>query len=141
MDEEITIINEKTRNEKIKSFFIEKKRLLVAIITIILFVILSFYSYQIYKDRSKEELSDKYNTAIIDYNNGDKTRIISSMTEVIENKDSTYSLLALYFLIDNNLIKNEDEANRLFDILINKTSLESEIKNLIISVKMNYWTF
>ena len=121
MDEEITIINEKTRNEKIKSFFIEKKRLLVAIITIILFVILSFYSYQIYKDRSKEELSDKYNTAIIDYNNGDKTRIISSMTEVIENKDSTYSLLALYFLIDNNLIKNEDEANRLFDILINKT--------------------
>ena len=138
MDEEITIINEKTRNEKIKSFFIEKKRLLVAIITIILFVILSFYSYQIYKDRSKEELSDKYNTAIIDYNNGDKTRIISSMTEVIENKDSTYSLLALYFLIDNNLIKNEYEANRLFDILINKTSLESEIKNLIIYKKALY---
>ena len=42
MDEEITIINEKTRNEKIKSFFIEKKRLLVAIITIILFVICLF---------------------------------------------------------------------------------------------------
>ena len=135
MDEEITIINEKTRNEKIKSFFIEKKRLLVAIITIILFVILSFYSYQIYKDRSKEELSDKYNTAIIDYNNGDKTRIISSMTEVIENKDSTYSLLALYFLIDNNLIDNRNDLNILFDELIDKTNLEKEIKNLIIYKK------
>ena len=138
MDEEITIINEKTRNEKIKNFFIENKKLLISFITVLVLLILSIYSYQIFKDRFKEKLSDKYNTAIIEYNNGDKIKVISSMTEVIEDKDSTYSPLALYFLIDNNLIKNQDEVNRLFDILINKTSLEAEIKNLTIYKKALY---
>ena len=138
MDEEITIINEKTRNEKIKNFFNEIKLLLISIITVLVLLILSIYSYQIFKDRFKEKLSDKYNTAIIEYNNGDKIKVISSMTEVIEDKDSTYSPLALYFLIDNNLIKNQDEVNRLFDILINKTSLEAEIKNLTIYKKALY---
>ena len=138
MDEEITIINEKTRNEKIKNFFIENKKLLISIVTVLVLLILSLYSYQIFKNRFKEKLSDKYNTAIIEYNNGDKIKVISSMTEVIEDKDSTYSLLALYFLIDNNLIKNQDEVNRLFDILINKTSLEAEIKNLTIYKKALY---
>tara|TARA_E500000178_G_C16745265_1_gene627873 strand:- start:87 stop:731 length:645 start_codon:yes stop_codon:yes gene_type:complete len=138
MDEEITIINEKTRNEKIKNFFTENKKLLISIITVLVLLILSIYSYQIFKDRFKEKLSDKYNTAIIEYNNGDKIKVISSMTEVIEDKDSTYSPLALYFLIDNNLIKNQDEVNRLFDILINKTSLEAEIKNLTIYKKALY---
>jgi hypothetical protein len=96
---------------------------------------LSFYSYQIYNDKKKEKLSDKYNSAIIDYSNGDKTKITLSMKEVIGENDSTYSPLALYFLIDNDLIKNKSEINELFDILINKTPLENEIKNLIIYKK------
>ena len=41
---------------------------------------------------------------------------------------------ALYFIIDNNL-KETQEVNNLFDILINKTSLEDEIKNLVIYKK------
>ena len=57
------------------------------------------------------------------------------MKEIIEEEDSTYSPLALYFLIDNNLIKNQKEINDLFDILINKTLLDKEIKNLIIYKK------
>ena len=79
MDEEITIINEKTRNEKIKSFFVENKRSLISTITVLVFIIISLYSYQIFKDRLKEKLSDKYNAAIIEYNNGDKSKIIYSM--------------------------------------------------------------
>ena len=135
MDEEIIIINEKTRNEKIRSFFIENKKLLISAITALILIILAFYSYQIYKDRQKVLLSDKYNSAIIDYKNGEKTKIIKSMKEVIEEKDNTYSPLALYFLIDNNLIENQNEVNQLFNILIDKTSLEPEIKNLIIYKK------
>ena len=46
-------------------------------------------------------------------------------------KDKTYSLLALYFLIDNNLIDNKNKVNDLFDILIDETNLELEIKNLL----------
>ena len=138
MDEEITIINEKTRNEKIKSFFIENKKKLISTIVAFILIILGFYSYQIYQDRQSKQLSEKYNEAIIEYKDGEKTKVIESMVNVIEDKDSTYSPLALYFLIDNNLIKNQDEVNRLFDILINKTSLEAEIKNLTIYKKALY---
>ena len=60
------------------------------------------------------------------------------MKEIIKNKDSSYSPLALYFLIDNNLIENKEEVNNLFDVLIKKTSLENEIKNLIIYKKGLY---
>ena len=57
------------------------------------------------------------------------------MREIVEDQDTTYSPLALYFLIDNNLIDNKSEVNDLFDILINNTSLEKEIENLIIYKK------
>ena len=40
--------------------------------------------------------------------------------EIINDKDKTYSPLALYFLIDNNLISSVNEANEYFDIIINK---------------------
>tara|TARA_Y100000741_G_C18142291_1_gene513626 strand:+ start:81 stop:725 length:645 start_codon:yes stop_codon:yes gene_type:complete len=135
MDEEITIIDSKTRNEKIKNFLIENKKIFIFSTSLIILIIISFYSYQIYKDGQREMLSNKYNNAVIEYKNGDEQRTVSQMTEVINDKDSTYSPLALYFLIDNNLIESNDEINNLFDILINKTSLEDEIKNLIIYKK------
>ena len=135
MDEDISIIDTKTRNEKIKSFFIENKKLLISVSLFLILIILSFYSYQIYKDKQKSLLSNEYNNAIIEYKKGDKSKSISSMVKIVEDKDTTYSPLALYFIIDNNLIDNNDEINNLFDILINKTSLETEIKNLIIYKK------
>ena len=138
MDEEITIIDTKTRNEKIKNFFIENKKILVSISGFLLLIILSAYSYQIYKDGQRESLANKYNSAIIAYEKGDKSKIILSMKEIIEDKDSTYSPLGLYFLIDNNLVENKDQTNSFFDILINEVNLEEEIKNLIIYKKALY---
>ena len=102
MDEEIAIINEKTRNEKIKSFFTENKKKLISTIVAFILIILGFYSYQIYQDRQSKRLSEKYNEAIIEHKDGEKTKVIESMVNVIEDKDSTYSPLALYFLIDQN---------------------------------------
>lgn len=138
MDEEISIIDEKTRNEKIKNFFIKNKKLLISLIAFSIFVVLIFYTYQIKKDGYREEISNKYNSAVIDYESNNKTQTIKNMIEVVEDKDSTYSALALYFLIDNNLIEDKNEINRLFDILIRNTSMKTEIKNLIIYKKGLY---
>jgi hypothetical protein len=135
MDEEISIIDSNTRNQKIKDFFINNKKILATITIFLIFSILSFYIYQIYKDQHKENISNRYNSAIIEHKNGDDSKIISEMKEIIENKNSTYSPLALYYLIDENLIKDKNEINYLFDVLINKTSLDYEIKNLIIYKK------
>ena len=135
MDEEISIIDRNTRNQKIKDFFINNKKILATITIFLIFSILSFYIYQIYKDQHKENISNRYNSAIIEHKNGDDSKIISEMKEIIEDKNSTYSPLALYYLIDENLIKDKNEINYLFDVLINKTSLDNEIKNLIIYKK------
>ena len=135
MDEEISIIDSNTRNQKIKDFFINNKKILATITIFLIFSILSFYIYQIYKDQHKENISNRYNSAIIEHKNGDDSKIISEMIEIIEDKNSTYSPLALYYLIDENLIKDKNEINYLFDVLINKTSLDYEIKNLIIYKK------
>ena len=135
MDEEISIIDSNTRNQKIKDFFINNKKILATITIFLIFSILSFYIYQIYKDQHKEKISNRYNSAIIEHKNGDDSKIISEMKEIIEDKNSTYSPLALYYLIDENLIKDKNEINYLFDVLINKTSLDYEIKNLIIYKK------
>ena len=135
MDEDIAIIDTKTRNEKIKNFFVEKKKIIISAITLIVVVVLSFYSYQIYKNGRIEQLSDKFNDAVIEHKNGNRLKVISTMKQVVEDKDRTYSPLALYFLIDNNLLENKSEINGLFDILIKDTNLEKEIKNLVIYKK------
>ena len=135
MDEEISIINEKTRNEKIKNFFVKNKKLLLLTISSLVIIVLGFYSFQAFKENQREQLSDTYNSAVIKFNEGDRNNALLIMKKVIENRDATYSPLALYFLIDNNLLENQNETNDLFDVLIDKTSLEKEIKNLIIYKK------
>ena len=60
------------------------------------------------------------------------------MVEIVYAKDKTYSPLALYFLLDNNIISSKDKINNLFDILINDSPLEKEIINLIIYKKAIY---
>jgi hypothetical protein len=138
MDEEFKLIDTQTRAEKVKTFLLDNKKALLSISLGLILIALSFYYYQTYKTKQKELASNKYNTAVINYKNGDKTKIVLSLQEVIKNKDSTYSPLALYFLIDNNLIDNRQEINDLFDIIINEISLEEEIKNLIIYKKALY---
>ena len=135
MDEDTSIINSKTRNEKIKNFLIDNKRTLISAITILIAIIISFYSYQIYLDKKRVQISNKYNSAVIDHQDTNKSITASKLKDIINNKDSTYSPLALYFIIDNNLIDNKNEINSLFDILIDQTPVEIEIKNLIIYKK------
>tara|TARA_A100001011_G_scaffold386764_1_gene463247 strand:+ start:777 stop:1421 length:645 start_codon:yes stop_codon:yes gene_type:complete len=135
MDEDTSIINSKTRNEKIKNFLIDNKITLISSITILLVIVISFYSYQIYLDKKRVQISNKYNSAVIDYQDTNKLMTTSKLKDIINDKDSTYSPLALYFIIDNNLIDNKNEINSLFDILIDQTPVETEIKNLIIYKK------
>ena len=138
MDEEISIIDSKTRNEKIKNFLLKNKILIICIVAGIVLSFLAFYTLQIYTDGQKEKISNRYNSIIINYKNKGDSNTSLLMKEIVEERDSTYSPLALYFLIDNNLIKDRQEINGLFDILVNKVDLDQEIKNLIIYKKALY---
>ena len=135
MDEEISIINSETRNEKIKNFFIKSKNKIIIILSIIILIIFSYFIYKDIKNKNRIKLADKYNYTTINFISGDKTKVKKELIEIINQKDKTYSPLALYFLIDNEIIIEKNLINEMFDAVISNDKLEKEIKNLIIYKK------
>ena len=135
MDEEITIINSNTRNEKIKNFFINHMKSIIVGFSIILIIIIGYLSIKEMKERNKIKLANQFNIITINFKKEDKQTTIDQLKNLISENDATYSPLALYFLIDNNLTNDNNEINGLFDEIINKTKLDEEIKNLIIYKK------
>jgi|TARA_B100002052_G_scaffold294029_1_gene318140 Uncharacterized protein conserved in bacteria len=135
MDEEISIINSKTKEEKIKNFFVNNKNKIISIIVILVLLLFGFFFYKEYKEDYRESLANKFNIAKSQYSSGDKSKVIQSMEELIDSKDSTYSPLALYFLIDNKIVISKNKINEHFDQVLNEVKLDKEIKNLIIYKK------
>ena len=135
MEEDISIINSNTRNEKVRNFFVNNKNKIISTVVVLIVILIGAYSYDSYKTNKKKEVSNKFNSTILTYSKNTKDRTIQKLVEIINEQDPTYSSLSLYFIIDNELISNQSEINGYFDILIEKTSLDKEIKNLIIYKK------
>jgi len=135
MDEDISIINSNTRNEKIKNFYQKNKNLLISLSIVLIVILIIGYGYDRYKTNQKNEISNQFNTTTLEYSENTKDDTVNSLLEIINKKDPTYSPLSLYFIIDNRLISDRDKINSLFDILIKKTSLDLEMKNLVILKK------
>ena len=138
MDEDINVINNSTRNEKIKEFLIFNKKKIIFFLVSFLIILIVFFGFNEYKNKKKKDISNFYNSTIIEYSKGNTKQTVQDLIEIVKKKDSTYSPLSLYFIIDNNLISDKNEINYLFDIIINKTSLDPEIKNLVIYKKSLY---
>ncbi len=139
MDEEITIINKNPRGEKIKNFLIKNKSFLFLSIAAFIIIIISVYSYEKYSENKKKKISENFNLITIEYSEKSKEKTAKKLIEIINMKDATYSPLSLYFIIDNNLLSDKNKIFSLFDIVINETSLDNEIKNLVIYKKALYY--
>ena len=135
MDEDLSIINANTRNEKIKNFFVNNKKLLISSVIILVLIVIGVYSYDKYTTDKKRQISDNFNAITIDHSESSKDITLNKLLEIINQKDPTYSPLSLYFIIDNNLLSAQSEVNKLFDVIIDETSLDKEIKNLVIYKK------
>ena len=138
MEEDVAAINASTRNERIKNFFVTNKKKIISLLVAIILLALFYFAFDVINKKNKVKLSDKYNSLLTNYISGNKTNIEKEMVKIIETKDKTYSPLALYFLLDNDLIDSKDKINNFFDILINDTNLDNEITNLIIYKKALY---
>jgi len=135
MDEDISIINTNTRQEKVKNFVVNNKNKIISTIVILVIILVGAYSFDSYKTNKKKENSNKFNSTTLSHSDNTKKLTIQNLVEIINEQDPTYSPLSLYFIIDNKLISNQSEINSYFDILIEKTSLDEEIKNLVIYKK------
>ena len=138
MDEDTIIINSNTRNEKIKNFLINNKKLLILFLTLIVVFLISYFVITNYKEQKKLEISDQYNSLVTEYTENNKEKTKNALIELINAHDKTYSPLSLYFIIDNQLITDISKINSLFDTIIREASLSNEIKNLIIYKKALY---
>jgi len=135
MEEDISIINSNTRQEKVRSFFVNNKNKIISIIVILVIVLVGAYSFDSYKTNKKKKISNKFNSTTLTHSENTKETTVKNLVEIINEQDPTYSPLSLYYIIDNKLISNQSEINSYFDILIEKTSLDKEIKNLVIYKK------
>ena len=135
MSDENNIINNNQNNINLKSFFLKNTKFLIICFFILLIILFSYFFYIENKKKAKVKISEQYNFAITEFDSNNQNQSIKLMKSLVVIKDSTYSPLALYFLLDNNLLSNRAEINEYFDILINETNLDKEIKNLIIYKK------
>tara|TARA_B100001057_G_C22752954_1_gene912532 strand:- start:748 stop:1392 length:645 start_codon:yes stop_codon:yes gene_type:complete len=138
MDEETSIIDNNTRNEKIRNFFVTNKKSLSTILVTIISILIGYFAYSEYKENQIVKISDQYNSILSDYSDDNKEKTQNLLVELIYKNDPTYSPLSLNFIIDNKLISDRTKINDLFDNIINETSLDKEIKNLIIYKKALY---
>ena len=138
MDEDISIINTNTRNEKIKNFFIQNKKKIIAGLVVITILLISYFAFGEYQDSKKIKISNSFNSITLNYSESNKEKTAKDLIQLVNEKNSTYSPLSLYFIIDNELIKEKKTINELFDIIIDETSLDKEIKNLNIYKKALY---
>ena len=137
MSEDIEIINQNTRVEKIKNFFSNNYKNIIGALALILLVLFSYFGYQEYKKRKKLEIAEIYNQITLKQVTIENTNDIQQLVKIIEEKDPIYSALSLYFIIENDLVNDQREINNFFDLVI-KSQKEKEIQNLIIFKKAMY---
>jgi hypothetical protein len=135
MDEEISIINSNTRNERVRNFFVKNKSKIIVILLAIIIVLIAAYSFDKYKTNQKIEISNKFNSTTLMHSDKNKESTIKNLVEIINKKDPTYSPLSLYFILDKKLISDRIKINEYFDLLIENTPLDKEINNLVIYKK------
>ena len=133
--EDLSTLKTSNRQEKIKNFFGNHKNKIISGIIILIIIVIGVYSYDKYLVNKKKEISDNFNSITIKFKEDNKESTANQLIEIINKKDPTYSPLSLYFIIDNNLVTDQNIINSLFDTLIENTSLDKEIKNLVIYKK------
>jgi len=135
MDEDIAIINKSSREEKIKDFYFRYKGIIFIIVIVIITFLFSIFFYNDYKDKQNKKLANKYLSIQINYSEDKKEYYSNELINIVNENNKTYSILALSFLIDNNILQSNKVINNLFDQLINEAKPDKDTKNLLIYKK------
>ena len=137
MSEDIEIINQNTRIEKIKNFFTNNYKKFIGSLVSILLLLFSYFGYQEHEKKTKLEIAETYNQITLNDISAKNTNEIEQLVKIIKKKDPIYSALSLYFIIENDLMNDQKKINNFFDLVINSQK-EKEIKSLIIYKKAMY---
>tara|TARA_E500000178_G_C16876017_1_gene686666 strand:+ start:333 stop:974 length:642 start_codon:yes stop_codon:yes gene_type:complete len=137
MSENLKIIEQSSKIEKIRKFFLNNLKKIMVLLVLILLFLFSYFGYQEYKKRIKLEIAETYNQITLKEITAANTNDIQKLIKIIKERDPIYSVLSLNFIIENDLVSNQVEINNFFDLVI-RSQEEKEIKNLIIYKKAMY---
>ena len=101
MEEDISIINSNTRNEKVRNFFINNKNKIISTIVVLIIVLVGAYSFDSYKTNKKKEISNKFNSTTLAYSENIKDLIIKNY-----NKDTEWSDLDKFINLEKLQLNN-----------------------------------
>ena len=135
MDEDLAIVAENTRKERVKKFLIKQRKKIFLGLGLILIVIFSIFFYLDNIKKERINIANKFIQASLNYDEKKEDFYLKEFNEIIDTHDSTYSILALFFVVDNKISESNEKINSLFDKVINEVKLEEEIKNLVIYKK------
>lgn len=137
MSENLKIIEQSSKIEKIRKFFLNNLKKIMVLLVLILLFLFSYFGYQEYKKRIKLGIAETYNQITLKEITAANTNDIQKLIKIIKERDPIYSVLSLNFIIENDLVSNQVEINNFFDLVI-RSQEEKEIKNLIIYKKAMY---
>ena len=135
MDEELVNINNDLNKEKFFIFYKKNKKKIVIffLICFIIFFSFVFYKYSLNTKRSK--LAENYIRATLQVKSDQKEQAIINLKEIINSNEPTYSSLALFFLIEENLVTDNEEILKFYNHLISNNKFDTEMKNILIYKK------
>ena len=82
-------------------------------------------------DTKKTSLSESFVDAKILLSQKNPKQALEILKKIIEKKDSTYSVLSLYLVIDQDFVSDNNEILKYFDEVLSINSLSNEDHNLI----------
>ena len=139
MDEDIAIVNQNTRVSLVKDLLKKNSKKIIISLSIIFIALLIFFVFDELKKRKKEKLAQLYNGIIFNTDQYNQSDIKNKMIKIVNEKVDTYSALALYYLIDNKLVDDQNRIGEFFDQVISINN-DKELKNLVIFKKALYFS-
>ena len=124
-------LNKKTKIELFIYKILEKKKLLATLITIFVCILAAYSLINVKNKNFQQEVSEKYYEAKILIENSKNKEGLILLEEIVGDKNQTYSPLALYLIVDKDLIKDKQEILKLFDQLLSIKKISKENLNLI----------
>ena len=124
-----------TKKSKLKKFYESNKILIFSSILVFIISLGSVSFYLESKEKKKILLSENYIQARVYLEIGDKNKATDILKKLIFTNDSTYSTLAFFLVLNQNLITDPNELLSLFNHILENNKLENEIKNLLIYKK------
>tara|TARA_B100000963_G_scaffold346764_1_gene352346 strand:+ start:1795 stop:2307 length:513 start_codon:yes stop_codon:yes gene_type:complete len=128
MENEISDKQNFTNN--IENFLKKNKKILISFLIFVVFIIVGIFSFNHYQISETKKISESYIKGGVYLSQNKMEKAKNTYKDIILKKDKFYSLLALNNIIENKLIKDNDEIIKLFEIVENVRKEKSQ-KDLV----------